>query len=151
MKTSCIYSGISIMLLFMMSFLPHELILAQDQNAIPVKKQDKEALNLPQYYLTLPLFDTVRPTLSNYGKGLQYYDCILMLHQNKTYLFKTREDAPPIMVKATFTELELEILNQNLLFINKQSQIQIKEWIRKDKLDLNLGEAIRGFYMKPVF
>ncbi len=151
MKTSNIYSGISIVLLFIMAFLPHELILAQDQNAIPVKQQDKGTFSLLQHCPTLPLFDMHPPTLSNYGKGLLYYDWIFLKHQDKTYLFKSPGEEPPIMIKPTYTELELEILNQNLLFINKQSQIQIKEWIRKDKMDLNLGEAIKGFYMKPLF
>jgi len=54
------------------------------------------------------------------------------------------------MVKESFTESDLTVLKYNLLFIEKQYQIQIKEWIRKDKLDWNLGEAIKGFYMKPI-
>jgi len=151
MKTSDIYSGISIMLLFMMTFLPHELILAQDQNAILLKQQDKGTFNLPQHCPTLPHFNTLRPTLSNCGKGLQYYDYIYLKQQDKTYLFKYPGEENPIIIKSTLTELELEILQQNMLFINKQYQIQIKEWIRKEKWDLNLGEAIKGFYMKPVF
>ena len=151
MKTSDIYSGISIMLFVIMVFLPHELILAQDQNAIPVKQQDKGVFSLPHHCLTLTLFDTVRPTLSTCGKGLLYYDCIFLKFHDKTYLFKYPGEEKPMMIKATFTELELEILKQNLLFIKKEYQIQIKEWIRKDKMDLNLGEAIKGFYIKPVF
>ena len=151
MKTSDIYSGISIMLLFIMAFLPHEVILAQDQNAIPVKQQDIGTFNLPQHCLTLLLIDTARPALSNCGKGLWYYERIFLKHQDKTYLFKYPGEETPIMIKATFTELELEILKQNMLFINKQYQIQIKEWIRKDKMDLNLGEAIKGFYIEPIF
>jgi len=151
MKMSAIYSGISIMLLFIMAFLPHEVILAQDQNAIPEKQHDKGTFKLPHFYLTLPLFDTTRTTLSYFGKGLLYYDCILLKQQDKKYLFKYLGEEKPIMIKATFTEAELEILNQNMFFIDKQSQIQIKGWIRKDKWDLNLGEAIRGFYLKPLF
>ena len=56
-----------------------------------------------------------------------------------------------IWVKATFTESDLAILNYNMLFIRKQYQIQIKEWIRQDKWDLNLGEVIKGFYMEPMY
>lgn len=148
MKTSNIISGISILLLFIMSILPLEAILAQDQNAMPEKQQDTETFKLP--YPTLPLFDTVRPTMSNYGKGLMYYDCILLKHQDKTYLFNPTGDEPPIMIKSAFTEMELDILKQNLLFINQEYQTQIKEWIRKGKWDLNLGEAVKGFYMNPI-
>ena len=149
MKSSVIHSGISAMLLFIMVFLTHEVILAQDQN--PGKHQDIRTLNLPYYGLSTVLEDTVRLTLSNCGKGLHHYDCIFLKHQGQTYVLKCPGEESPIMRKATYTELELEILNQNLLFINKQYQIQIKEWIRKDRMDLNLGEAIKGFYMKPIF
>ena len=34
---------------------------------------------------------------------------------------------------------------------NKEVKNKIKEWIRHDKWDLNLGEAIKGFYMKPIY
>lgn len=148
MKTSNIISGISILLLFIMSILPLESILAQDQNAMPVKQQDTETFKLAQP--TLPLFDTVRPTLNRYGKGLMYYDCILLKHQDKTYLFNPPGEEPPIMIKASLSDLEVEILKQNLLFINEEYQTQIKEWIRKEKWDLNLGEAIKGFNMEPI-
>ncbi len=151
MKTSSISSGISIILLFIMAFLHHELILAQDQNAIAVKQKDKGSFKLPQHCLTLPLFDTARPTLINCGKGLLYYNCTFLKHKDKTGLFKCIGREKSVMIKASFTEMELEILKQNLLFINKQYQFQIKEWIRKDNWNLNLGEVIKGFYLKPLF
>ena len=118
---------------------------------IQVKQQCMETNNLPPQYMTLPSFDTIRPTLIHYGKGLMYYECILLKHQSKIYSSKNPEKEKSIVMKASYTELELDILKQNLLFIDKQCQIQIQEWIRKDKMDLNLGEAIKGFYMKPIF
>jgi len=149
MKSSIIHSGISAMLLFIMAILSHEVILAQDQN--PGKYQDNRTIKLPYHGLSTVSKDTVYFTLSNCGKGLHYYDCLFLKHQDKMYLFKNRGKEKSIMVKATFTEADLAILKYNLLVIKKQYQIQIKEWIRQDKLDLNLGEAIKGFYMKPVF
>ena len=116
-----------------------------------MKQQDNGTFNLRHHCLTLPQFDTVRPTLCNWGKGLLYYDCIFQKHQDKAYSFEYPGEETPFMLEATFTELELEALRQNLLFIDKQSQIQIREWIRKDKMDLNLGEAIKGFYMTPIY
>ena len=151
MKTSDIFPGISVLLFSIVSFLPHEPTLSQDENSIPVKQQDKGTFNLIQHCLTLPQFDTVRPALINCGKGLSYYECIFLKHEDKTYLFNSQGEDPPIMKKASFTELELEILKQNMLFIDEQYKIQIKEWIRKEKMDLNLGEAIKGFYMDPIF
>ena len=150
MKRSGIFPGFSFALFLVIFILPYELILAQDQNAIPLKQQDKGLFKPSQHSLTLPLFDTLRPTLSICGKGLQYYDCIFLKHQDKIYLSNLHAEEKTIMTKATFTEMELEILEQNMLFINKQYQIQIKEWIRKEKMDLNLGEAIKGFYMNPL-
>ena len=99
----------------------------------------------------MPHFTTVRPTLGHYGKGLAYYESIILKYQGKTDASKSREEETPIRKEAKYSELELELLNRNLLFINKQSQIQIKEWMWKEKWDLNLGEAIKGFYMKPIF
>jgi hypothetical protein len=99
----------------------------------------------------MPFFDTLRPALVQCGKGLQYYECICQKLPEKRYAYYNPEKANPAPMKASFSDLELEILNQNLYFINKQYQIQIREWIRRDKMDLNLGEAIKGFYMKPVF
>ena len=149
MKSSIIHSSISAMLLFIMAILSHEVILAQDQN--PKKYQDKRTIKLPYHGLSTVSKDTVYFTLSNCGKGLHYYDCIFLKHQDKMYLLKYRGEEKPIMLKATFTESELAILKYNLLFIEKQYRIQIKEWIRQDKLDLNLGEVIKGFYMKPIY
>ena len=151
MKTSDIYSCISIVLLFIIAFHQPLVSLAQDQNAIPVKQKDNDTFNLPAHFLTLTLFDTVRPALRNCGEGLLHYDCIFLKHQDKTYLFKNPGEAPPFMVISTFTDLDLEIMKQNLLYINKQNQVLINEWIRKQKIDLNLGEAIRGFYMNPIY
>jgi hypothetical protein len=97
------------------------------------------------------LTDTSRPTLSNGGKGLLNCDFIFLKHQDETFLFKLGGGKNPVLVKGTFTEADLEILKNNMLFIEKQYNIQIKEWIRNDKWDLNLGEAIKGFYMKPIY
>lgn len=151
MKTNGIFSGIPILLLIILAFLPYELILAQDQIGLPVRQEDKGTFKLPKHYLTLTLNDTVRPALINCGKGLSYYECIFLKQEDKTYLFNSQGEETPIIVKASFTELELEILKQNMLFIDEQYKIQIKEWIRKEKMDLNLGEAIKGFYMDPIF
>jgi len=141
-------SGISAMILFIMVFFSCELIVAQDQN--PMKHLDKKSFNLPYYGLSTVFKDTVRLTLSNCSKGLLHYDCIFLKFQDKTYKYKFRGEEKTIMVKESFTESDLTVLKYNLLFIEKQYQIQIKEWIRKDKLDWNLGEAIKGFYMKPI-
>ena len=80
-----------------------------------------------------------------------YYDWLCQQYQDKRYVYQYPKNDKPLLMRASYTDLELEILNQNLLFIDKQYQIQIREWIRMDKMDLNLGEAIKGFYMKPVF
>jgi len=109
------------------------------------------AFNPQTHYLTFPLIDTVRPIMCNCGKALLHYDCIYQKHLYKNYLFKYLGVEKSCMTEITFTEQELKILEQNLLFIHKQSRIQMQEWIRKDRWDLNLGEAIKGFYMSPMF
>ena len=151
MKTCSKYSCISITLFLVLTFAPGENILAQVQKNIVVKKQCEGLSFLPLHCLTMPAFDTLRPALVQCGKGLKYYDCICQKRPDKRYAYENQGKENPFTMKASFSDLELEILNQNLLFIDKQYQIQIKEWIRMDKMDLNLGEAIKGFYMKPVF
>jgi len=127
------------------------LNLSGQTTDLPMTAADKK-LNIQLDSSLSTLFkDAARPTLSNCGKGLLYYDCILLKHQDKVYLFKSRGEEKPSMVKATFTESDLAILKYNMLFIEKQYQTQIKERIRQDRLDWNLGEMIKGFYMKPVF
>jgi len=151
MKSSNIYSCICIILLFITAFFPYELILAQDQNTIQVNQQDKVTIKQAHDYLTLSLSDSVWLVLSNFNKGLLYCDSIFLKHPDKRYLYKYLGEEKSIMIKSTFSELELDILEQNLRLINKQSNIRINEWIRKDKLDLNLGEVIKGFYIQPMF
>lgn len=96
-------------------------------------------------------FDTIRPCLNIIGKGLIYYDYILPEQLERTYLPGHEEKEKSLAVKASFSDLDMEIMKRNLLFMHQQSRIQIKEMIRKEKWDLNLGEAIKGFYQTPIF
>ena len=143
MKTSFVHFGSSILILFSILITAQNVVLAQDQSAMPGNIEDMWTPKLPQDGLTLLIEDMDRPGLIRCGKGLPYYDLIIQKAQDKIDLNEYRKNEKSIMLKAT--------LNNNLLFMNKQSQILIKEWIRKEKLDWNLGEAIKGFYMQPVF
>lgn len=147
MKLSVTHSGISAIMLFIMMLLSYELILAQDQN--PGKNQDNKTIGLPLHELSRGISDPVQPTLNNFGKGLYYYDCILEKQQDKIYSNTSPGDEESIMVKTSLTEMDMENMKYNILFMEEQSQIQLKEWIRKDKWDLNLGEAIKGIYTSP--
>ena len=151
MKTSEIKSGIYILLLLILTYLPYGDLSAQDQDTMPLITEDPGAFNIHRFSITLPLFDRVRPTLNNITKGLQYYNYISLSNHSGKRLLSSPEVVHPLMLRATLTDLELENLNENMLFITRQYQIQIKEWIRKDKMDWNLGEAIKGFYTEPVF
>jgi hypothetical protein len=152
MKKDVLHSGICMVLLSMLIFISNVILQAQDTEVMPATEQDHQTVVLTCNGLTLVLQDSVRPTLGNCGKGLLHYDCDLIRQQDKVYLCKFNEKREkPVLVRATLSDVELEILKHNLNFIDKQYQIQIKEWIRDDRWDLNLGEAIKGFYMKPVF
>jgi hypothetical protein len=151
MKIRVIHFSIAILLPFLIIISSYEVLQAQDQNVVLQKEQDKWTFNLPNHGFTSALVDTVRPTLSNFGKGLLHYDGILLKGHDKMYLYQYRMDEKPVLVKGRFSESDLKILERNLLFMEKQYEVQIKEWIRKDKWDLHLGEAIKGFYMKPIY
>jgi len=151
MKKSVIHSGILTLMFIIFYLMPNDVTLAQEQTAIQGHQKEEWTLDLPRLGLTSIQMVTVRPTLSNCGKGLLHYDCIFVKDQDRMYIYKYRGDEKPVVVKANFTEADLETLKYNELFIDKQYQIQLKKWIRKEKMDLNLGEVIKGFYMKPIF
>jgi hypothetical protein len=139
------------MLFFILVSYVGEDIMAQDHKDFPQNKRIEVSVCFSQQQLAMPSFDTAGPVLVRCGKGLMYYDWLCQQYQDKRYVYQYPKNDKPLLMRASYTDLELEILNQNLLFIDKQYQIQIREWIRMDKMDLNLGEAIKGFYMKPVF
>lgn len=151
MKKSFHSSGYFVLLFVFIVFTMNKDILAQDQNESVIKDKDILSAKLQIPPPSVILMDTTRIILGNYGKGIPYYDCRITKYQEKLNLYSKQREGEPLLLKASFSDMELDILNDNLLFIDEQYRIQIQEWIRKDKLDLNLGEAIKGFYMKPVF
>ena len=145
MKSGANHPGISAILFLIMAILSHELILAQDQNS--GNHQNKGTIHQSYHGSSVVFMDTVRPSLSFCGKRLPH---IFMEHREKMYLFKYRGEENPMMKNVTFSESELSILKYNMLLIENQYQLQIKEWMRQDKLDWNLGETIKGYYMTPL-
>lgn len=125
-------------------------IYAQDQNELVEDHQEIIDPDLHFHSPAMPVFNIVNPTLNKFCKGLPYYEFILGRTDNNGLLIQKREEKT-ILLKYSLSEMDMEIMNENLLFINKQSRIQLMEWVKKDKWDLNLGEAIKGFYMQPVF
>lgn len=49
------------------------------------------------------------------------------------------------------SESEINTLIMNERFIERQAVIQIQKQILNDKINLELGELIKGFYMQPPF
>lgn len=149
MKTSVIHFRISILLLFMMFIPSLNVILAQDETDIPRTLEDKWALKLQQDYSLI--MDTVGPLLNYDGQGLLHFDGVNFNEIHTIYLNNNQDNNNPMLLKATYNELDLENLKKNMLYMNKQYQIQMKELIRKEKLDWKLGEAIENFYLKPIY
>ena len=141
MKTSIFSSAFIFPLLFIFSFFFHNDILPQDKD--PPRQHY-------QHY-ALPQFDIVQVSLRKYGKGVYYYDCLIQQYKDQMNPSSDVGEVSSVLKKPSYSEMDMKMMDQNLLFINKQSQIQIMEWIRKDKWDLNLGEAIKGFYTTPMF
>lgn len=59
---------------------------------------------------------------------------MLWAYQDKWHSINPPGDEPPIIIKAGLTDLELEILEQNLLFIDQEYQIQIREWVKRSHI-----------------
>ncbi len=149
MKTSVIHFRISTLLLFLV-FLPTcNVLLAQDETDIPRTLEDKWALKMQQDFSLL--MDTVYPMLNYDGIGLLHFDSVYLKEIHKIYLIYNLDNENPLLLKATYTELDLENLKKNMLYMNKQYQIQMKVLIRKEKLDWNLGETIKDFYLNPIY
>ena len=125
--------------------------MAQKQNVIPVKQDSNGSFNTNIHCLKMPEFKRAGPSLGNFGKGLQYYDLILRQNDGKKDLTKHQHEGRSMVVISGIDEIDKEIFRQNMLFIGRECQDQVREWMKKDKWDLNLGEAIKGFYQTPVF
>ena len=124
---------------------------AQDQMAMATGTEQQVKMNWPERALTQTLNDTVLPTICNCGKGLLHVDCTLLSENEKVNQLNTSLCKSHLSLIQNLTESEINTLIMQERFIERQAVIQIQKQILDDKIDLQLGELIKGIYMQPPF
>lgn len=124
---------------------------AQDHLAMATAIGQQEKMDLPKRELTQTLSDTVLPTIHNDGKGLLHPDCALLSRNEKVKPMITSQCMSQLSLIQNMSESEINTLIMNERFIERQAVIQIQKQILNDKINLELGELIKGFYMQPPF
>jgi hypothetical protein len=109
---------------------------------------DEYVLELPKAVIKPTLADTILPTICNCGQGLFQYECFDV---NKKKICRHRDESSSNAIQQDYSESEMKIVKEQRRFLEQQSIYEIQQQIRKEKMELGLGEAIKGFYMKPVY
>ena len=148
MKNRCFFS----LLLFpawIIVFLNIDLkSFAQEEIAMVSDGDDEFILELPKAIVKPTLADTILPTICNCGQGLLQYECF---DENKEKICRNRDVSASTAIHKDYSDSEIKIVNEQRRFMEQQSIYEIQQQIRKDKMELGLGEIIQGFYMKPVY
>ena len=125
---------------------------SQDELAQASIHQENCILKLPKACLQRSINDTVLPTLGNSGKGLVHCEFIL-LQTDGTDDRSVMKDGkePAVLLYNSYSEEELKILQEQQRLMEEQFLIEWQNQMRKDKMDLQLGEIIKSFYMQSPY
>jgi hypothetical protein len=124
---------------------------SQEGIARAALQNDELILKLPKAGLRHTMADTILPTICNSGQGLLHYECISRQDNEKVCHYNFKSGGISTAVPEGYTESELKILRKQQRLMDEQYHYELQQQIRKDNLDLGLGEVIKGFYSKPVF
>jgi len=96
--------------------------------------------------------DTILPTIGNSGNGLFNIQCASLWQEDKDYNCYIMGDRNMKAVRADYyTEEELKFLHERQRMMQEKCNYEVQKQIRKEKMDIGLGELLKGFYMKPMF
>ena len=138
---------------WLIAFLSIELTsFSQQEIALATNSPEEESVSLTKVCLKLTINDTVLPTICNSGKGLVH--CRYFSDKQK-YASRKAGSVPytnsPSIIERQYSEEELKILQEQQDFMQEQFQIQWQQQVRKEKMDIQLGEIIQDFYVHPPF
>ena len=138
---------------WLIAFLSIELTsFSQQEIALATNSIEKEGVSLPKVSLRQTINDTVLPTLCNSGKGLVHCKCFSDKQKNTSRNASNVTCRNSLAITAQeYSDSEWKILQEQQDFMQEQFQIQWQQQVRKEKMDLQLGELIQGFYMHPPF
>lgn len=140
-------------LVWLIALLSIELTsYSQQEIALATNSIEEEGVSLPKVCLRQTINDTVLPTLCNSGKGLVHCRCF---SDKQKYTSSNAGSVPyrnPLAIsERQYSETDWKILQEQQEFMQEQFQIQWQQQLRKEKMDIQLGEIIQGFYMHPPF
>lgn len=125
---------------------------SQDVLALDSIHQENCILKLPKACLQQSINDTVLPTLGNSGNGLVHCEFILLQTDGKADRCVMQDGKEPvILLYESYSEEELKILQEQKRLMEEQFLIEWQKQMRKDKMDLQLGELIKSFYMQSPY
>ena len=125
---------------------------SQDVLAQASIHQENCILKLPKACLQQSINDTVLPTLGNSGKGLVHLEFILLQADgiaDRSVMKDGKE--PVVLLYNNYSEEELKILQEQQRLMEEQFLIEWQNQMRKDKMDLQLGEIIKSFYLQSPY
>lgn len=111
--------------------------------------QENCILKLPKACLQQSINDTVLPTLGNSGNGLVHCKYTMLQADgidDRSVMQDGKE--PVILLYNSYSEEELKILQEQKRLMEEQFLIEWQKQMRKDKMDLQLGEIIKSFYLQ---
>jgi len=105
----------------------------------------------PEAGLRITMTDTILPVICNSGQGLMHYDCISIPDNEKDCNYNFKDGKNSAAIREDISESDPRILKNQQRLMDEQYHYELQQQIRKDKMDIGLGEIIKGFYMKPDF
>jgi hypothetical protein len=143
LKSFTILAGIIVFLcIYLTSYSQEEVA------RLPVQS-DEFIMKLPKAAIRQTIYDTILPTISNSGRGLLHCENLTMPDDRNHYQLDGNNKL--VTREEYFTESELKILREQQFMMDEQYHIDLEKQMRKDNLDLQLGEIIKGFYLQPPF
>lgn len=101
--------------------------------------------------LTITIADTVLPTLCNEGRGLLGYKCSYINVSGPYGHLHDIDNKDSQVFRVIYDESDIQALRHQMYVIDKYYHYQLKEQKKLKNQDLNLGEVIQSFYIKPPF
>jgi hypothetical protein len=150
MKRKSIFVFISVVALCLLFLCINLRSYSQDEIAMAASLRPQAAMDLPKAELRQTMNDTILPTINNSGHGLLHYDCAYFTGEDKKCGHPKVHSISSTVIMENLSESEIKCLLENERFMERESVNEIQQQIRKDKMDLQLGEIIKGFYMQPV-
>jgi hypothetical protein len=122
---------------------------SQEEIALAGAFRQQAPVDLPKAGLRQTINDTILPTINNSGQGLIHYECIYFTGAEKRYRHASDRSVSSTVMMERLSDSEIKCLLENERFMERESVHEIQQQIIKDKMDLQLGEIIKGFYMTP--